>query len=180
MRAGQRKLAKAGMDAATNQRGQLKSEIPSAWEREEELLFSVFLQEIQALNLGKQTEVSLRRATVGKGWNAQYQHLKSGKAKGSLQWMRWGNKWVLLNISVGYMWLCKSIPWHRVHLLSLSLNFWPVLAKTCFYSLYAISAHVVLIQIKASMTYIGEKCCFLVLVGFGLNNILKNWAFSEI
>lgn len=67
MRAGQRKLAKAGMDAATNQRGELKSEIPSAWEREEELLFSVFLQEIQALNLGKQTKVSLRRATVGKG-----------------------------------------------------------------------------------------------------------------
>lgn len=37
LRVGQRKFAKAGMDAAINQRGELKSQIVSAWKGKEEL-----------------------------------------------------------------------------------------------------------------------------------------------
>lgn len=168
------------MDVARNWRGELKSQIATAWEREEELLLSVVPQEIQTLTLEKQTKVSLRRATAGKEWNVQYQHLKSVKTGGSLQWIRRGNKWLILNISVGYSCDHISLPWHKVQLLSLSLTSWPVLVKTYFCSLYAISAHVVIIQIKASMTDIGEKYCCLIWIGFGLNNILKDWALSEV
>lgn len=68
---------------------------------------------------------------------------------------------------------CDVLSCQRCQLLSLLLTFWLVFVKTYVYSLYAISAPVVFIQIKEYMTYRKVKHCSLGWIGFGFISFWK-------